>query len=135
MFALAPGTPAWFLLAAFANDALKALTAAVLVRWLLGARGIRFDSLRDFWIYLATAVIATPALSGIGGAASWVARGGDFWPTWQNWFFGDAIANLVFTPLLLCLAADWRTFTKARPVRYVEAAAVFSVLIFAVRWS
>src|SRR5215471_4011942 len=62
--AVPPGTPVWFLVAAFANDSLKAVVAATLLRWLLPARGIRFDRLRDFWIYLAAAVVAVPALSG-----------------------------------------------------------------------
>jgi PAS domain S-box-containing protein len=123
----------WFLLAAFANDSLKALLAATLLRRLLPRRGIRFDRLRDFWIYLAAAVVVAPALSGVVGAASWRARGGEFWPAWRDWFFGDAIANLVLTPLLLCLVLDWRKFIKARPVRYLEGFATFSGLFLAVQ--
>src|SRR5262249_43650637 len=44
-FAVPPGTPVWFLLAAFANDSLKALAAAVLLRRVLRGRTIRFDRL------------------------------------------------------------------------------------------
>ncbi len=109
---------------AFANDSLKALAAAALLRRCLRGRGIRFDSLREFWIYLACTAAVAPALSGIAGAASWVVLGREFWPTWRNWFLGDALANLVLTPLLLCLAADWRKLTKAKPERYLEGAAV-----------
>ena len=128
-----PGTPMWFLLAAFLNDSLKALVAAALLRRVLPKRGIQFDCLRDFWIYLAAAVVAAPALSGVAGAASWVALGREFWPTWRNWFLGDALANIVLTPLLLCLITDWRKLTSARPLRHLEALAVFSGLILAVQ--
>ena len=131
--AVPPGTPVWFLLVAFANDSLKALLTATLLRRLLPGRGIRFDRLRDFWIYLAAAVVVTPALSGIAGAASWVALGREFGPVWRDWFFGDAIANLVLTPLLLCLVMDWRKLIKARPLRYLEGFATFSGLFLAVQ--
>jgi PAS domain S-box-containing protein len=130
---LPPGTPTWFLLVAFLNDSLKALVAAALLRRVLPGRDIRFDCLHDFWIYLAAAAVTAPALSGIAGAASWVALGREFWPTWRNWFLGDALANIVLTPLLLCLAFDWRKLIAARPLRHLEGLAVFSGLVFAVR--
>jgi PAS domain S-box-containing protein len=133
LVALPPNTPMWFLLAAFLNDSLKALVAAELLRRVLRGRGIRFDCLRDFWLYLAAAVVAAPALSGIAGAASWVPLGREFWPTWRNWFLGDALANIVLTPLLVCLAVDWRKLAAARPLRDLEGVIVFAGLILAVQ--
>ena len=135
MFALPPNAPTWFLFTAFANDSLKGVGAAVLLRWMLAGRGIRFDCLQDFWRYLVATVVVTPALSGVAGAVSWVTLGREFWLTWRNWFLGDALANLVLTPLLFCLAVDWRKLTKARPIRYLEALAVFSGLIFAAQFA
>jgi PAS domain S-box-containing protein len=131
--AVPPSTPVWFLLAAFANDSLKAVLAATLLRRFLPGRGMRFDRLRDFWIYLAAAVAVAPALSGVAGAASWVALSREFWPAWRNWYFGDALANLVLTPLLLCLALDCRKLMRAKPVRYLEGFAVFLGLFLAVQ--
>ena len=133
LVSLPPASPTWFLLAAFANDSLKAVLAAVLVRRALRDRGIRFDSLHDFWIYLLATAVFAPALSGIAGAASWVALGREFWPTWRNWFLGDALANIVLTPLLLCVALGWRKLAAVRPLRYFEGLAVFSGLVFAVQ--
>ena len=133
LFAIPPDTPTWFLFAAFANDSLKALLAAGLLRWTLGARALRFDRIHDFSVYLIATVLITPALSSLAGAASWAARGREFWPVWQNWFLGDALVNLVFTPLLLCLTADWRKLTRARPSRILEGLAIFSGLIFVVQ--
>ena len=133
LVAVPPDTPMWFLLAAFLNDSLKALVAAALLRRVLPERGIRFDCLHEFWIYLAAAVVAAPALSGFAGAASWVALGREFWPTWRNWFLGDALANIVLTPLLLCLATDWRKLAAAGPLRHLEGLAVLSGLVLAVQ--
>jgi PAS domain S-box-containing protein len=123
----------WFLLAAFANDSIKAVVSAGLLRRFLPGRGIRFDRLHDFWIYLAAVVVAAPALSGFAGAATWLARGQKFWPAWRNWFLGDALANLVLTPLLLWLALNWRQLTKTKPLRYLEGVVAFSGLFFAAR--
>ena len=133
--AVPPDTPMWFLLAAFANDSLKALVAATLVRRFLPGRGIRFERLHDFWTYLAAAVVLAPALSAVAGAASWMALGREFWPVWCNWFLGDALPNLLITPLLLCLALDWRKFIKARPMRFFEGAVVFSGMFFATQFA
>jgi PAS domain S-box-containing protein len=128
-------TPSWFLLVAFANDSLNALVAALLLRRMLPGQRIRFDNLRDFWIYLAAAVVAAPALSGLAGAASWAALGREFGPAWRDWFLGDLLANLVLTPLLLCLADDWKRAIRARPARYLEGFVVFSGLILAVQFA
>ena len=128
--AVTPSMPVWFLLLAFANDSLKGLAAAYLVRRTVG-RDLRFDTLRDLWKYCGAAVLLAPALSGAAGAAAWSALGHNFLPTWRQWFLGDAIANLVCTPLLLCLARDWRKLAAARGVRYVEGVVLFSVLPFA----
>ncbi len=133
--AVPPNTPMWFLLAAFANDSLKAIVAAALLRRYLPRRVIRFDRLHDFWIYLAVAVVLAPALSGLAGAASWVALGREFWPAWRDWFFGDALANLVLTPLLLCLALGWRKFIKAGSMRYLEAFVLLSGVFFATQFA
>jgi len=117
LVAVPPHTPMWFLLTAFLNDSLKALVAAALLRRVLPKRGIRFDSLHEFWIYLGAAVVAAPALSGFAGAASWVALGREFWPTWRNWFLGDALANIVLTPY--CSAWQRVGESSSRPARCV----------------
>jgi PAS domain S-box-containing protein len=114
---------------------LKAVMAATLLRWSLRGRGIRFDRLHDFWIYLAVAVGVAPALSAVAGATAWVARGGEFWSSWRNWFLGDALANLVPTPLFLRLAIDGRKLIKARPLRYLEGFTVFAGLFLAIKFA
>ena len=130
---LVPTRPLWFLLVALGNDVVKTLVAALLLRRALKGRGIRFDSLHDFWIYLGAAAVVAPALSGVAGATAWAALGREFWPTWRNWFLGDALANLVLTPLVLCLAVGWRKVLYAKPLRYLEGFAVFAGLVVAER--
>jgi integral membrane sensor domain MASE1 len=121
--------PVWFLFAAFANDSLKGLLAAALLRRVLNRRSMRFDSLHDFWLYLLATATVTPAISAIGGAASWVARGREFWPTWRSWFFGDVLANVVVTPILLYLARDWRKLLRTTRLRYLEALSISAGLL------
>ncbi len=134
LVAVTPDTPTWVLLTAFANDWLKALLAVFLLRRLLPARGVRFDRLHDFWIFLGAVVVIPSALSAVAGAAMWAAAGRLFWPTWRSWFLGDALAYLVLTPLLLCLAFDWRALLKTTVPRFLEAVAVFAVLVLAMRF-
>src|SRR6185437_7775334 len=119
LVAVTPGVPSWFILLAFVNDSLKGIVGAYLTRRALRGRMIRFNVLHDLWLYLIAAVVLAPVLSGAVGASAWFALGHDFLPTWWRWFLGDALANLVCTPLLLCLAQDWQKFAAARAVRYV----------------
>jgi PAS domain S-box-containing protein len=92
--------PLWFLLAAFANDVLKGILSATILRRAL-RNPTRFDRLRDFGVFVGVAVIGVPILSALAGAAAWGASGREFWPSWQAWFLGDAIASLLITPTLL----------------------------------
>ena len=92
LVAVPPDMPMWFLLAAFLNDSLKALLAAALLRRVLPGNGVRFDSLGDFWIYLAAAAVAAPALSGVAGAVSWGALGHEFWPDLAQLVSGRCIS-------------------------------------------
>ena len=129
LLAATPGAPLWFLLAAFLNDSLKGLAAAALTRRALHGRAIRFDSLHDLWAYGFAAVLLAPALSAVAGAAAWVALGKPFWPTWRQWFLGNAIANLVCTPLLLAIVREGRNIGGVKLLRYVEALALFFALL------
>jgi two-component system sensor histidine kinase UhpB len=93
--------PPWFLLATVANDLIKAGMAGYLLRR-FSPTAIRLSNLRTFAVYSGIAVFLLPALSAFGGAAARQALGFAFWPAWNQWFIGDALANLVLTPALLC---------------------------------
>jgi PAS domain S-box-containing protein len=102
LFFVPPGTPVWFLAACFANDSLKALLSAWLLREV--SRPARWlDSDGAFTQYFLIAVVLSPMLSAVGGAASRVYLGDDFVGAWRNWFLGNALTSLVLTPLLVCV--------------------------------
>src|SRR5580765_1162433 len=92
-------------LADSANDFVKAVLAAACLRRLKPAGGW-LSSPESFAVFGGIAVLAVPALSAFAGAARLVAyRPQPFWPTWTGWFLGDALANLLLTPLILSFAA------------------------------
>jgi PAS domain S-box-containing protein len=135
VIAVPADTPWWFLFAAFANDSLKGLLAAALLRRVLGGRSVHLDSLHEFWLYLLATATMTPAISAVGGAASWVVRGREFWPVWRSWFFSNALANVVVTPLLLYLALDWRKLLRATRSTYLEALTISFGLFLAFQFA
>jgi integral membrane sensor domain MASE1 len=98
--ALHPPVLDWFVFAASVNDLLKGAFAAYFLRR-VAPDSIRLNNLRKFTVYLGVAVLFVPMLSAFGGAAARQALGYAFWPSWKEWFLGDAIANLVLTPTLL----------------------------------
>src|SRR5262245_66504922 len=99
--AVAPDTSVWFLLACFANDSLKGLLAASLLRR-KSDEAPWFHSVSGFISYLGIAVALAPALSAVAGAATRMAFATTqaLWPAWRQWFFGNALANLSLTPAL-----------------------------------
>jgi len=94
-----PGSGTGFLLAVYLNDCGKAVLSAWLLRRYL-ADPFRFMSIRDFAVYFGIAVLLSPALSALGGAAARGAIGHDFWPAWEQWFLGNVMATLILTPIL-----------------------------------
>src|SRR5262249_42057287 len=127
--AVAPGTSVWFLIACFANDSLKGLLAASLLRR-KSDEAPWFHSVRGFISYLLIAVALAPALSALAGAATRVAFGTTqaFWPAWRQWFFGNALANLSLTPALCCLLLDFPGVIDAPKTRRIEVFAIVAGL-------
>jgi PAS domain S-box-containing protein len=98
---LVPSTnPFWFLLATYANDSLKAYLSALLLQFFL-KNPTRFDTLRDFLIFVVVAGLLSPAISAFEGALSRHLLGHDFWSAWEEWFLGNALASVILTPLIL----------------------------------
>ncbi len=91
--------PTWFVAAVYVNDCAKGVIAALLLKRYL-ADPIRLQSMRDLGVYFLFAVVVVPMLSAVGGAASRGALGHPFWPSFEQWLLGDALASLVVTPIL-----------------------------------
>ena len=123
------GIPLWFLLATFANDAAKGLIAAATLRRFL-KNPVRFETVRDFALYCLFAVLLVPAASAFGGAAARGFLGHDFWLAWEQWFLGDALAQLIVTPVIFywVLGAPWNAPVRFR-TRWVEGALLMAGLI------
>lgn len=94
-----PGTPATFLLAVFSVDCAKAVIAALLLRRFL-TDPIRFKTVRDLGVYALVAVLCLPAISAFAGAAARQSLGHEYWQSWEQWFYGNALAGLIVTPVL-----------------------------------
>jgi PAS domain S-box-containing protein len=109
------GTPSWFILVCYANDVLKGLLSASLL--LRGADvGGWFNQLRGFIKYLLVAVALSPSLSALGAAVFLT----PFWPSWTQWFLGNALASLVLTPALYCAVQEAHRIRLATFNRRIE---------------
>jgi len=123
------GIPLWFLLATFANDSIKGLIAVAVLRRFL-RNPVRFETVRDLALYCLFVVLLVPAASAFGGAASRHFLGYDFWLTWEQWFRGDALAQLVVTPVIFywVLGGPWKASARFG-IRWVEGALLAAGLI------
>jgi PAS domain S-box-containing protein len=107
---LPQGWPFWFTIDSFAIDAAKAIVSALLMRRYL-ANPIRFCTLKCFLFFVLVVVFAVPALAALVGAALRTTIGSPYWPSWEQWFMGDALTQLVVTPAILYWVFDpawWR---------------------------
>jgi two-component system sensor histidine kinase UhpB len=111
------GVPLWFLTATYLNDCLKAaFSASILKRFIRGP--VRLDNLKQFGIYIVTAVVGIPVLSALAGAAARLPLGDSFWRSFSQWYLGNATAALALTPTLLYWCqGGWREL-KAHPFRF-----------------
>jgi two-component system sensor kinase FixL len=98
--AVPSGVPLWFLSITFVIDSANGvITAAVLRRFLRNP--VRLETVRELAIYGLSAVVLVPAASAFAGAAARHALGHEYWPAWEQWFMGNALAHLVVTPAIL----------------------------------
>src|SRR6476620_3989081 len=96
---VAAEVPLGMLISTAANDSLKAIIVAGLLRTLM-PDPVRFQTVRDFGVYCLIAVLAAPAVSAIGGAAARGEWGAAYWTDVERWFLGDALTQLMVTPFI-----------------------------------
>jgi two-component system sensor histidine kinase UhpB len=120
------GVPLWFVLVTSANDSLKGLFAAYVLRRALGFP-VRCATLRAFTIFVATAAIFAPLFSALLGAAARYALGYGFWTSGYQWFLGNALASLLITPTLLF----WIVIRNSGKRRFGELALLLAGLAVA----
>jgi PAS domain S-box-containing protein len=121
--------PTWFLLTTYSIDCTKAVLGAFVMRRFM-ADPLRFGTLREFLIFLLVVVTTIPALSAFAGAALRELRGFAYWPSYKQWFLGDAVAQAVVTPLILywVFGVPWRG-RRLDWLRTAEAGFVLTGLI------
>ena len=122
-------TPVWFLVACFANNALKALLSAWLLRRASRDRSW-FDNLHEFGRYFGVTVLLTPALSAAAGAAARSVLGSVFWATSERWFLADALAGLVLTPFIL-ITVNYKRFLLSNSLPHIKASLIAAGLTLA----
>jgi two-component system sensor histidine kinase UhpB len=114
---------------------LKAVIAAHLLRYVLGSP-MRFNTVRKYAAYLGIAVLLTPTLSAIFGAAARRALGYAFWPAFGQWYLGNALTNLVVTPtLLLWFSGEYRNLRAHMRETILWSAGFALCLIYTVIWT
>lgn len=118
------GIPLWFLLTTFWIDSAKGLAAALALRGLV-ARSFRLQTPREIGAFFLFAVILVPGAAAFLGSGARSVLGHDYWPSWEQWFLGNAMAQMVVTPLMLhwCLVPPK---VRAAPARNVAEAAVLT---------
>jgi signal transduction histidine kinase len=112
----------WVLLADVANVA-RALTAVLLLRWLLKGPP-RLDSVRALVLFVISAVLIAPAVGATLGAANVVLHGASatYWHPWSTWFMSNALTGLTILPAFILAVgsgARWRRRRVSRQ-RVVE---------------
>jgi PAS domain S-box-containing protein len=124
---VASDIPAAMLLGTSLNDYCKALLGATLLRRYMDDP-TRFRSLRDLGVYGLIAVIAIPVLSAFAGALT-RGPGPLYWDHWQNWFFGNALTQLIITPCLFYWAIRSWDKPALSTAQWFEALALLAGLV------
>ncbi|HEX5084704.1 MAG TPA: MASE1 domain-containing protein [Blastocatellia bacterium] len=129
LVAVPPDMPAWFLPAVYINDSLKAIISAALLRR-LNHGSLQLKGMQELAKFFAVAVLGVPILSAFAGAATRFAIGDDFWSAWQRWFLGNALANLLLTPMILYwIKGGFSALRSAGVKRWIEGSLLLMGLI------
>lgn len=123
--------PMWYVVASFAVDAVKGVVTALILRRLI-VNPTRLDTVREFVLFVVVAVLLIPAVSALAGAWFRMELGYPYFASWERWFLGNALAQLIITPIILCWAfgAPWRHWAF-NPSKAAEAALLIAGLFLA----
>jgi PAS domain S-box-containing protein len=126
------GAPILVALGIASGNTLEALLGAYALRWLPGFR-TSLDRLRDVLGLIVLAAIFSTMVSATIGVVSLYLGGivsaAQFGPTWQAWWLGDLIGDLLVAPALLVWASAPRV--RPPPRRVLEGAALGVAVIAA----
>jgi two-component system, LuxR family, sensor kinase FixL len=131
---VAAEVPIGMLVSTAANDSLKAVIVAVLLRRFM-LDPVRFLSVRDFGIYCLIAVLAIPALSAFAGAASRGVWGPAYWANAERWFLGDALTHLIVTPFIFYWVFRPAIQRQLSSAQWIEALILLAGLILSLNFA
>ena len=112
----------WFVLTTGLINDVRGVLAAAGILYFAG-RSERFDTLREWYVFLAFAVFLAPAVGASAGAVAVTSRGAvhDFWGVWEEWALSSAITALALLPVLMAGAREASGFPRIPTRRVVEA--------------
>jgi PAS domain S-box-containing protein len=118
---------------AFATaNCLESMAAAWFVLRVL-KRPPQLDRLRDVWVFIGGAVIATNAITALLAALLIrLGTGGAFWAIWRLWWVEDGVGMLIVVPIVLSLVLFNPSEWSRR--RSIDVLALVSVLVVASFW-
>ena len=107
----------WVLIADVANVA-RALTAALMLRWLFQGRP-RLDGIPSLASFVLSAVLVAPAVGATLGATNVVLHGVSppYWPVWRAWYMSNALTGLTILPAFVLAIEDRARLSRHRPSR------------------
>ena len=127
------GMPTDQYLIAFATNCMVAILSAVGIRHFIGEPPW-FVSLRQACLYVLIAVIASPALSALGGAFVQISGGGpieNYWTYWARWYSANALASATLGAIFLTWIGPERRSPAFAGSRKIEAAVLLTGLAVA----
>ena len=125
---VAADVPLGMLISTAANDCLKGVIVATLLRRFM-FDPVRFLSVRDFGVFCLIAVIAVPVASAFAGAASRGEWGAAYWVNWERWFLGNALTQLIVTPFIFYWLFRRAEQTVLSLARWIEALVLLTGLV------
>jgi hypothetical protein len=112
------------------GNTLEAIAGMWLINRFANGRGA-FQTPHDTFKFAALAAGPSTMIAATLGATILIVTGyasqADFGPIWVTWWLGDAIGDLLITPLLLVWAGDWKL--SWRPKKAAEGGLLFVILI------
>ena len=129
-----PDFPLWLAIANTAIDVAKGLGAAIALRHFI-RNPLRFETPRDFAVFVLVAVLLAPSLGAVAGASLRAALGDEFWSVWIRWFLSDALTQLVVTLPILYWVIAAPSIPKAFDVKHLtEPTLLAGGLVLAGYW-
>jgi len=127
---VSPGVPYLLLAISFVNDSLKALLGAYILTRLNNGTP-KLGTIRELFQFFLIVVVLTPFLSATGGAFTrYYLFGDSFQVAWQVWFLGNALPNLILTPMILYWSnVGTSEFRSADKWRWLEGGLLFGTLL------